>query len=122
MQPPQNQLENLKDLVEHDRLSCLICGDHEETIMPEYPGKSSIDALLAHIIELHSVTQEELASVTIRFGAATQASLPDGRPCLLGLEWVALGKRGSERHVQARKGTEPTCRTCGYTPGRGLGG
>ena len=61
------------------KLTCMICGDTEDKIMPEYPGKSNLVALQEHGMELHKITQENLAGVQ-RVSNVVWYNLPDGRP------------------------------------------
>ena len=38
-------------------LTCLICGERQESIMPEYPCQPALVALKEHLLELHKITQ-----------------------------------------------------------------
>ena len=70
-------------------LRCLICGDPEEKITPEYPDKNNLVALQEHAMELHGITREELRATTSRSMDGFQYTLPDGRDWMLALEEAA---------------------------------
>ena len=67
-------------------LTCLICGERQELIMPEYPGQPALVALKEHLSELHQITQAHLEAASRIEYRAYRYTLPDGRPFLLQVE------------------------------------
>ena len=66
-------------------LTCLICWEREEIIIPEYPGLSGPVALQEHFIEVHHVPRSQLEAASREGYQAYRYSLPDGRYFLLGV-------------------------------------
>ena len=75
----------LEELDGYD-LTCLICAERQEFIMPEYPGQPPLVALKAHLLELHRITQAEMKAASRTECRAYRYTLPDGRPFLLLVE------------------------------------
>ena len=67
-------------------LTCLICGERQELIMPEYPGLPALVALKEHLLELHQITQAHLEAASRTECRAYRYTLPDGHPFLLQVE------------------------------------
>ena len=67
-------------------LTCLICGQRQELIMPEHPGQPAVVALKEHLLELHHLTLDHLDAASRIECWAYQYTLPDGRPFLLQVE------------------------------------
>ncbi len=67
-------------------LTCLICGERQESIMPEYPGRPTLVALKEHLLELHHITQAHLEAASRIEYRAYRYTPPDGRPFLLQVE------------------------------------
>lgn len=67
-------------------LTCLICGERQELIVPEYPGQPALVALKEHLFELHHITQAQLEAASRIEYRAYRYTLPDGRPFLLQVE------------------------------------
>ena len=67
-------------------LRCLICGEPQEKITPEYPGKSHLVALQKHVTEVHGVDVQALRETTSVTHFAFEYRLPDGRPWMLAVQ------------------------------------
>ena len=67
-------------------LTCLICGERQELIMPEYPGQPALVALKEHLLELHKISQAHLEAASRIESRAYRYTLPDGLPFLLQVE------------------------------------
>jgi len=76
----------MRDDLENYHLTCLICWDREELVIPEYPGQSALLAFQEHFMELHHIFQAQLDAAGRREGGAYRYTLPDGRPFLLAVE------------------------------------
>lgn len=76
----------MRDELDNYHLTCLICWDREELILPEYPGQAGVLAFQEHFIEVHHLTRSELDAANRRELGAYQHTLPNGRPLLLAVE------------------------------------
>ena len=74
------------DELDDYHLTCLICGERQESIMPEYPGEGALIALREHLLELHHIPSAHLEAATRIECRAYRYTLPDGRPFLLQVE------------------------------------
>ena len=76
----------LRDKLDNYHLTCLICWDREELIVPEYPGQGGILVLQEHFIEVHSLTHSKLDGASRRELGAYRYTSPNCRPLLLAVE------------------------------------
>ena len=76
----------MRDDLENYHLTCLICWEREELVMPEYPGQSVLSAFQEHFMELHHISRAQLEATGRRESGAYRYTLPDGRPILLAVE------------------------------------
>ena len=76
----------LRDELDNYHLTCLICWDKEEIIVPEYPGQAGLLALQEHFIEMHELTHSEFDEASRTELRAYRYTTPSGRPFLLAVE------------------------------------
>ncbi len=74
------------DGLDRYHLTCLICGDRHELIVPEYPGKPAVVALKEHLLVVHHITEAHFEAASRIEYRAYRHTLPDGRPFLLQVE------------------------------------
>ena len=76
----------MHDKLDNYHLTCLICWDREELIVPEYSGKAGMSALQEHFIEVHSLTRSDFDGASRKELGAYRYTLPDCRPFMLAVE------------------------------------
>jgi len=81
-----NELNNYGNELNNYHLTCLICWDREEFILPENPGQVGVLAFLEHFIEIHHLTPSEIDGASRSELGAYRYKLPNGRPFMLAVE------------------------------------